>query len=95
MEHNRIKPSSCPHCNYLMDAAFSPGDESARPNPGDLTICINCAEILQFDADLMMQKVPDEIMKDIQEGSPEQYEQLKQIRMAVIMLRKKEDKDLN
>ena len=42
---------ACPICFYKLDAATCV-DGNARPKPGDLTVCINCAELLVFDESL-------------------------------------------
>jgi len=49
----------CPVCNGKLDAATaavnSKGEiipDSARPKPGDLTICFYCAALLQFAPDM-------------------------------------------
>lgn len=39
----------CPVCGYNPDCA-SPADRShARPKPGDLSLCLKCGEVLEFD----------------------------------------------
>lgn len=53
MSHEmRLNPNSCPKCNHKLDAAAAVPDAAQYPRPGDLTICINCAAILFFDAEL-------------------------------------------
>jgi len=47
----RLKPSMCPACGHELDAATSVFDK-VRPTPGDVTVCINCAALLQFTDDL-------------------------------------------
>lgn len=46
-----IKPSPCPACGHVMDAATAVFDD-VTPKPGDATVCINCAALLQFADDL-------------------------------------------
>lgn len=54
------KSSRCPFCDYEMDAATHPDDdESARPKPGDLLMCISCTSFLKLDADLRLVILPD------------------------------------
>lgn len=47
----RTPATLCPHCGYAMDAASSMQGE-AVPDPGDWSICLRCAGVLQFDATL-------------------------------------------
>ena len=46
----RIKPSPCPYCGYSLSAASNPLDQI--PLPGDLTMCANCRNLLEFDEDM-------------------------------------------
>lgn len=46
------KENYCPYCNHHMDAACMPGDETAKPTPGALSVCIKCTKVSVFD-DLM------------------------------------------
>lgn len=89
----RITPSPCPHCGHVMDAAFAPDDDEASPKEGNITICAECTELLQFGPDLKLEKLPDEVLKDIQENQPEDYQRLKQIRMALIMTKGKSNEN--
>jgi hypothetical protein len=47
--------SKCPECGHLLDAAFAIGSD-ARPRPNDLSVCIQCGEILCFNADLTLRR---------------------------------------
>lgn len=44
----RVKASKCPHCDKELDSLFS-DDESLKPGFGDVSICINCGELLELD----------------------------------------------
>jgi len=57
----------CPICNTKMDAATAAVDstgavipDSARPKPGDLTVCFYCAALLQFAPDMTV--IPFDIL---------------------------------
>lgn len=39
----------CPRCYHEMDQHSGLSDPGARPQPGDVTICIRCAAVLVFD----------------------------------------------
>lgn len=48
---SRTPAALCPACGYQVDAASSlEGDD--RPGPGDISLCLRCAAILEFGADL-------------------------------------------
>ena len=43
---------ACPECKHTFDAhtVIGEGLLTMRPQPGDMTVCLHCAEILQFEA---------------------------------------------
>ena len=47
----RLKPSPCPSCGYEMDAATA-AFEDVRPKPGDVSVCLKCAALLEFAEDM-------------------------------------------
>ncbi len=59
----------CPKCGSPNDAATScdetDPDQKARPVPGDLSVCIGCASIQQFQEDLSLKIITmDELVAD-------------------------------
>lgn len=46
----RMPLCACPVCLASLDAATDPTGANAVPGPGDLTICLHCTAVLQFDA---------------------------------------------
>jgi len=48
----RVKKSKCPACSHVLDAATGLEDVTHVPEPGDVTLCINCLELLEFDEKL-------------------------------------------
>jgi hypothetical protein len=48
----------CPVCQHRLDCATEMGheDHGCRPHPDDLTLCISCGEVLQFNADYSLRK---------------------------------------
>lgn len=51
--------SVCPTCKYEMNAASCVQDGTAEPSAGDLSFCLNCGEILQFNEILVSKKITD------------------------------------
>lgn len=49
----RTPPVRCPACDHLVDAATSTQGE-ATPSPGDLSVCVYCAAVLEFADDLRL-----------------------------------------
>jgi len=53
MVETALPDSKCPVCGYHFDACTSmPDNNDPRPKPGDLSLCINCASVLYFDANM-------------------------------------------
>lgn len=47
----RMPESKCPWCGIKLNGAYQDGlkkDEAIAPNPGDVTVCIGCCEIIVF-----------------------------------------------
>jgi hypothetical protein len=60
---NEVPQARCLNCNTMLDAASDLlGD--ARPNIGDLTICIKCGHLMAFTDDLMLRELTDQEIKD-------------------------------
>jgi hypothetical protein len=57
----KLKDQRCPQCAELLDGATAMG-EDAVPEPGDISVCCYCAEILQFDAAMHLVKCPEEAL---------------------------------
>jgi hypothetical protein len=52
-----VQPCHCPHCGQELDAATDTFRVGARPKPGDISVCLYCAAILQFNAALQLEAV--------------------------------------
>lgn len=50
----QLAPSACPTCGYLMDAARCLSNKTARPKPGDFSVCLKCGEMLRFTDGLLL-----------------------------------------
>ena len=63
----RIEPITCPYCGLVCDASTemqtnSPG---SGPKPGDLSLCIQCAEIGRWTDELQLEKLTAEEVQEI------------------------------
>lgn len=43
----KLPELKCPTCGYEMDAATDIAGD-ARPSVGDISLCVNCGEVLEF-----------------------------------------------
>jgi hypothetical protein len=51
----RVAEAACPYCSHKLDAVSSVGAE-VTPEPGDFTVCIECCNVLRFDANMQLCK---------------------------------------
>lgn len=50
----------CLECGYKLDAAGvapAQGDDDARPAPEDLTVCLNCGEIMAYTETMTLRRL--------------------------------------
>ena len=67
-----MKENRCPECNGKTDAATSiEGDY--KPSNGDISLCIHCGAINQFDSDLTIVPIEEGLLENIEETDPENY----------------------
>jgi len=52
MKFMNMKRQACPRCGYQMDTAECFLEPKADPKPGDISICMNCGDLLKFLFDL-------------------------------------------
>jgi hypothetical protein len=76
----KVPPSICPTCQYLNDAATYLQDETVQPKPDDFSVCLNCGEILIFNADLTTRSVT---LNDLVDLPPEIHAELTRMQRAV------------
>jgi hypothetical protein len=54
--------SCCPYCEEILDGATRVGGSAAVPEPGDVSVCLYCAQIIIFGADLLVRRpLPGEL----------------------------------
>jgi hypothetical protein len=53
MGTTRLKLDRCPCCGTPLDAASS--SSGLQPIPGDISLCSNCCQIVQFDEHMRLQ----------------------------------------
>jgi len=51
-----VKKDFCPTCGKSIDSAYDIASKKAKPLPGDISICVGCEEILEFDQNLTLIK---------------------------------------
>jgi len=52
--------AACPHCKAKLDGALGIQDEDSVPGPGDLSICLYCGTILEYEEGFFLHVATDE-----------------------------------
>ena len=55
--------SRCPECGHKLDAATDINENKA-PKAGDISLCINCGAVLEFNADFSVKTFTDFALLD-------------------------------
>lgn len=76
----RIPERKCPHCAYVLTGTEVTSGPVSAPSPGDLSICINCADVAIFTADGF--RLPTEAERKQAEGDAEARQWQAAIRAA-------------
>jgi hypothetical protein len=87
----RVLPSDvCPSCGMTLDSATYPvpGQEEHRPRPGDLSVCIHCAEVLMYGENM---KVDMATVEHLVRAGREVRRQIGVVQGAVREIRKQKD----
>lgn len=85
-----VVPTACPVCETNLDAASCPKDAKARPQPGDLSVCIRCATILCFVGARGGVTVRKATNLELATLGDDEREALEKTRRAVLRLRAEE-----
>jgi hypothetical protein len=64
---------SCQRCGYGMDAATGMVDQTARPQPGDFSVCARCGLPMRFEEGCRLRALE---VGEIEEMAPKQRAQL-------------------
>ncbi|WP_106256183.1 hypothetical protein [Stenomitos frigidus] len=79
----RTPENLCPHCGYKLDACSVPFSLDS-PSVGDLSVCIDCAGLLQFGKGLVVQALAQDVILDLMLTDPSTYAQLMQFQAAAL-----------
>lgn len=83
------KFAKCPTCRNILDGATCCSDnEKKHPVKGDITICVYCSEILEYEEGCFLHKIPDERFIQINFDDPNAFRMIMAARDAVRDLRR-------
>lgn len=55
-EGRPLPVSHCPACGYKLDTATAAVTKDCRPAPDDVSLCLECGEILIFNEDMTLRR---------------------------------------
>lgn len=68
----------CPLCNAKLNGASAPGGEG--PKPGDLSICIQCSGVLEFqEGPVVYRHFPEEEIAQLPEGIQKELQWMRKV----------------
>ena len=57
-QDKRLKNNVCPSCNHILNASTDPkGHEDSLPVKGDISICLYCCALVQYQDDLSLKEI--------------------------------------
>lgn len=61
----RTPTSYCASCGYRLDASTSISSVEIEPSPGDLSVCLNCGDVSEFNDILVCVPCPEETLNKL------------------------------
>jgi len=62
--YTKMGDDYCPACNRKCDSATAI-EGTATPVPGDISVCFNCGEWLEFSNDMALIKMPEKTRSEL------------------------------
>ena len=63
----KLDVDNCPKCGYLFDSAtcMEEAKGDIEPKSGDISLCFNCAAILEFDENLKLKMCDEKTINEL------------------------------
>lgn len=81
-QNHRLIESRCPQCNYKLDAASVAEGEDRLPCEGDVSVCLNCGQVMKYQADLTLRQITAHEIAEIMEA-PESWAVIEKAQMFI------------
>lgn len=75
---HEIEGNPCPHCGHALNHCADLGGSDEPPRPGDLSLCVQCGNILEFDDTLRRRAIPLDQLRELLDEQPQLREMLRQ-----------------
>lgn len=70
----------CPHCAKVFDAHTHVSEPDVRPQPGDLSVCLYCAQPMYYDQQGLLRAATRDYLED---AGPEICQQILRVQRAI------------
>lgn len=70
---------TCPTCGKLLDGLTNPTGGSLDAQPGDISVCAYCGEVLIFDESLKLKLSTEEDLKDLDQEVKQTLKRVKEV----------------
>ena len=76
--------SHCPQCNYKLDgSSHIHGESTTAPEEGDLSVCLNCGQVLTYEANQTMRKITVRELAAFMKENPEGWALIEKAQMFI------------
>lgn len=82
MSTTKLQYQACTGCGHSNEEHTGINNEE-QPQPGNISICVCCGQVNQYDDDMKLQKLSDDEMHDLQTHHPDVLMQVRMIQMAI------------
>ena len=65
LDHTKMGKDHCPACNYESDSASVVSGQHQVPVPGDVSMCLNCGEWLEFASDMALIPMQEKTRREL------------------------------
>jgi hypothetical protein len=76
--------SRCLQCNYKLDGSTHvQGGAPSLPEEGDASVCLNCGQVLTYDAELHLRKITVRELGELMAENPEGWATIEKAQMFI------------
>jgi len=74
--------SRCPQCDYKLTGAMIAHGVDQKPEPGANSVCLNCGQLLTYQADLTLRKITPLELRELMD-QPEAWAKIEKAQMFI------------
>lgn len=81
----------CPVCKSRLDGASFLKKGEVMPVPGDISVCVYCETILEFEEGLFVHELPGEELERIRVQEPKHYRMIMTVKDAITQFKQEHE----